>query len=61
MRATYIVCTFLDYIFGGFGGKERDDFCYYLLPFYVVSVEFVATLNRIETTLFKINGILNTD
>ena len=39
--------------FGGFGGKEPDDICYYLSTFYVVSVEFVATLNIVDTTLFK--------
>ena len=35
------------------GVKEPDDICYYLETFYVVSVEFVATLNSVETTLFK--------
>jgi len=34
-------------------GKEPDDICYYLLTFHVVSVEFVVTLNRVETVLFK--------
>jgi len=33
--------------------KEPDDMCYYLQTVYVVSVEFVATLNRVDTTLFK--------
>jgi len=28
--------------------------CYYLSTFYVVSVEFVATLNIVDTMLFKI-------
>ena len=40
------------------GVKEPDDICYYLETFYVVSVEFVATMNRVETTLFK-NSFFN--
>jgi len=30
LLATYIVCTFMNSIFGGFAGKETGDICYYL-------------------------------
>jgi len=44
---------FPELYFWWIGRNEQDDICYYLYTFYVVSVEFMATLNRVKSILFK--------